>query len=161
MIPTVQLSAFTFSSGEEIALDKGDVVVIVGPNNAGKSRALADIILRIKGIKQENLPTAVKECFLVKEGSAADVRTLLESLGSPMIVNSSLAFNVFEQVVQDRNVEGYWRMQNTLHELTRLFCLLVDTEQRLGITKPPASIPLHKQGPKHPIHILQRDPALE
>jgi ABC-type hemin transport system ATPase subunit len=41
--PMITVKNMTFSDGTKIELEPSDVVVFVGPNNAGKSRVLVDI----------------------------------------------------------------------------------------------------------------------
>lgn len=42
-IPSVSIEKIKFNDGTEISLDNDDIVVFVGANNVGKSRALKDI----------------------------------------------------------------------------------------------------------------------
>ena len=37
------ISKITFNDGKELKINKNDIVVFVGPNNAGKSQSLKDI----------------------------------------------------------------------------------------------------------------------
>jgi hypothetical protein len=65
--PRVWVKSIAFSDGTTIALAKDDVIVIVGPNNSGKSATL-------RGIRDKfALPSAtnpvVKAINLVREGS--------------------------------------------------------------------------------------------
>ena len=46
--PQVYVKAIEFSGGDSIALDPDDIIVIVGPNNSGKSATLRSIEGSIK-----------------------------------------------------------------------------------------------------------------
>ena len=48
--PSVTFESLTFSDGTMIELDPADVVVLVGPNNAGKSLALRKLDDNIGGM---------------------------------------------------------------------------------------------------------------
>lgn len=41
--PTLSFESVTFSNGETLKFEKDEIVVFVGPNNAGKSAALREM----------------------------------------------------------------------------------------------------------------------
>lgn len=43
ILPSLTFSGLTFSDGTEVSLEPDDVVVFVGPNNAGKARHCANL----------------------------------------------------------------------------------------------------------------------
>jgi ABC-type cobalamin/Fe3+-siderophores transport system ATPase subunit len=86
MIPRAWVSSITFSDDTEVALDQSDIVVVVGPNNAGKSAALRAI--RDK-VNNSAVPSPVVTTLRVsRSGSSEEVLSWLESFakraeGSP------------------------------------------------------------------------------
>lgn len=51
--PGGYIESITFNNGQELKLNKNDIVVLVGPNNAGKSQAIRDIYTLSKGSKDD------------------------------------------------------------------------------------------------------------
>ncbi|PZO02552.1 MAG: hypothetical protein DCF29_13575 [Alphaproteobacteria bacterium] len=64
-----------FQSGLELTLDRGDILVVVGPNNAGKSRSLKDISAslesRVEGV-------VVKEADFIRITPLEDIEAWIE-----------------------------------------------------------------------------------
>ena len=58
--PSVTFETITFSDGTEITLDPTDVVVLVGPNNAGKSVALRELQGHVRGSGHGKAVTSAK-----------------------------------------------------------------------------------------------------
>jgi len=55
-----------FNTGKELDVNKNDIVVLVGPNNAGKSQSLSDIYQ----LSKNKVPTVViSDIEVSKEGS--------------------------------------------------------------------------------------------
>ena len=52
--PKVTFENLTFSDGTVVALDEADIVVFVGPNNAGKSAALRELEEYIGSSREED-----------------------------------------------------------------------------------------------------------
>jgi hypothetical protein len=52
--PSAHISELVFSDGRAIPLDKRDVVLVVGPNNAGKSATLRGIRDKLKDPSSRN-----------------------------------------------------------------------------------------------------------
>ena len=62
-----------FNNGKELDINKNDIVIFVGPNNAGKSQSLSDIYQLAKN----KVPTiVVSDIEVSKEGS---LKQLLEA----------------------------------------------------------------------------------
>ena len=66
-VPSVTFSKITFSDSSSISLEPDDVVVFVGPNNAGKSAALRDLEAYIG---PQDPKTVIRSVQLHKIGSA-------------------------------------------------------------------------------------------
>ncbi|MEN8185496.1 MAG: AAA family ATPase [Bacteroidota bacterium] len=157
----VWLSEIQFSDDSKIEINKNDIVVLVGPNNAGKSATLKEAasFLRAKNSSGKVL----KDISIQKSGNKDELISFLGNFaqkkfsGSPKPSYEGFGFNIYES-----NAESYWnRTENGLSELANIFVNTLSTEQRLSAANPPQSIKITSQAPQHPIHFLQKNDSLE
>ena len=73
--PSVTFDSLTFSDGTTIALDPTDIVVFVGPNNAGKSAALRELETHIG---PSTSLTVIKSVQLRRSGTVEQLEAFLE-----------------------------------------------------------------------------------
>lgn len=158
----IWLSELQFSDNTKIPLSKNDIVVIVGPNNSGKSASLkeAAILLRAK-----NVPCNVlKNIIIEKDSGEVDVSSFLESISTKhvddnaQIFFSGYGFSALYLLTANYNWNNY---KDGIGELSKIFINILTTEGRLKAANPPESIKLTTQPFKHPIHILQKNDNLE
>src|SRR5699024_2019410 len=151
-----------FSDNTTIEFNKNDIVVLVGPNNAGKSASLKEAAALLKSTN--NKTKVLKSITIGKEGEENDLLKLLEkstrknydsSLGN--ILYQGFGFNIWENSA--KNVFG--RYQNGIGDLFSLFVNSLTTEQRLTAANPADNIKLTTESVQHPIHFLQKDDTLE
>ncbi len=161
MTTRVWINDITFSDGTTIPITKDEIVVFVGPNNAGKSASLkeAERLLKTKN----NNTKVVKNVTLQKEGTDQELIAFIESFSqkeyssNPLPTYKGYKFNVYEQ-----HAKNYWsNYQNGLSELVSVFVNTLTTEERLKAANPPKNIKLTSQAPQHPIHFLQKNDSLE
>ena len=69
---SVSISKLTFSGGSSFDLNKADKVILVGPNNSGKSQTLREILSVCGNGKKDNT-FVVKGVDIVKDGTAEGV----------------------------------------------------------------------------------------
>src|SRR4051794_13217405 len=74
--PSITARALTFSDGTVLTLDPADVVVFVGPNNAGKSAALRELEASFGGGQER---VVIKTVDLHSEGTKDDLVWFLET----------------------------------------------------------------------------------
>ena len=74
--PSVTFESLTFSDGTTIELDSADVIVLVGPNNAGKSIALRELEEYIRGDQETKVFKSIK---LRKDGTPESFETFLHN----------------------------------------------------------------------------------
>ena len=147
----------TFSDGTSISVDRDDVVVFVGPNNAGKTRALRDIEAHLSGATPG--PVLAHVSF-DKVGESPHVlahvkrNSVMQEVGSGPPTASGLGYRLSLQ-----NVDYFWTQQ--LGELTPFFCLRIATETRITGSDPVASISFIDEPTTHPVHMLHQSGALE
>ena len=156
--PSVTFESITFSDGTTIELDPNDVVVLVGPNNAGKSVALRELEEHV-GTSREN--KVVKSAPLLHTGTPTGFRQFINGHrhvqitphGSSLIVKGS-GFSVSIEKIED-----LW--PSHINSLASLFCVRIETETRISDSDPVDSIDVLNELPSHPIHMLYSDDQLE
>lgn len=150
MAVSTTISKLKFNDGTEVELGDDDILVIVGPNNSGKSQSLRDIQQRISG---ENPSKVVTESSLHKVGTAdefeawIDTRIKNRDAADPSVIG--LGASIPTSTAKQR-----WAETDKLRNLSPFFSVLVDTANRLGIVQPPNSINPLIDTPNHPFHLL-------
>ncbi len=161
MTTRIWLSEIQFSDNSKIAIDKNDIVVFVGPNNAGKSASLkeAGTLLRIKNDKGKVL----KDVTIEKDGSETELISFLDRFSKKEISDNPVpTYQGYRFSVQEQNAKAWWNNFNSgLSNLASVFVNTLTTEERLKAANPPRSIKIASQAPQHPIHFLQTDDNLE
>jgi energy-coupling factor transporter ATP-binding protein EcfA2 len=154
------IKEFQFSDATKIQLEKNDIVVLVGPNNAGKSASLKEILGLINANHFKG--KVVKSINIVREGSELDLFSLISSKS---IIDTSreqplykgFGFSFYKSVAK-RNWDNY---TEGIEQISPLFCNLLKTEQRLQAANPADNIQFTKSPFSHPIHFLQKYDSLE
>lgn len=139
------ISKISFNNGTELEVGENDIIVFVGPNNAGKSQSLKDIY-ELCDVKKKTV--VVKDIEISKRNG--DIKDLLESVSE---VNDSgrykdycgFGFHVNTYSITDFSSEKYFG------SIRPLFVAYLDTLQRLLISDPAPAI--NRRGAKtSPIH---------
>ena len=159
--PTVSFESVTFSDGTTISLDPTDVVVLVGPNNSGKSLALRELEGHIRRTIET---TVVKSVKLRKAGTGEDFdkfvhkhARVVKEQGGPWSVGG---YGFSAKIGNSNlNLPAYW--PNNINFFTPLFCLRIPTETRITDSNPAAAFAVLDQSVSHPIHMLYLDDKLE
>lgn len=157
----IWLSEIEFSDTSKVSISENDIVVIVGPNNAGKSVTLKEAA---KMLRQKNEKGKVVLYITInKNGSKEELISYISDFsqknfqGNPLPFFQGYQFNIYQG-----NAESYWNnAANGVSELVNIFVNTLSTEQRLSAANPPKSIKITTRVPQHPIHFLQKDDTLE
>ena len=147
-IPAVTFASLTFSDGTTVTLDPRDIVVFVGPNNAGKSVALRELEQYLVTARPAKVISGVE---LLKEGDVDDLRAFLEKHGQ----QKGDRYEGFRFNVRRHDLANQWGAN--VGPLKSLFCTRLPTETRIIDSNQQALVPLLDQPPQHPIHILYGD----
>lgn len=158
---SLSFESITFSDNTSLALDADDVVVFVGPNNAGKSAALRELqnILSQRSREKPEHTYVIKSCkvrrlgtdqALMKVVERASIRTGTPGQQHLQGYRFSLAAN-----------ELAHHFNNDQRVLAPFFCLRVPTETRIIDSNPAPNISLLDQAPQHPINVLQANDEIE
>jgi hypothetical protein len=153
--PAVYIKEITFSDRTILKFDPGDIVLIVGPNNAGKSLTLRSIYSCLETGKSS---PALQSVIFQFDGSAEDVLVWLPTVSMYEDGRFSLNRSSSTNISSD-NVHTRWQ-KHTLGPLTPLFCRQLSADGRLAATKPILRIPI-TEVPTFPLHYLLVDTNLE
>jgi hypothetical protein len=160
-LPTLTIATLEFSDGSVVSFSMQDVVLVVGPNNAGKSATLRAI--RDKLARSASGSPVLRSLTVAKTGTPDEFVEWAESWAKRLPDNpQDPVFSAVGQSVPKSQVSVFWQRAETgLGPVSRWVCHFLSADERLGICNPPGPVSLTRQGPSHPIHYLQRDDALE
>ena len=155
--PAVTFERITFSDGTTVELSPNDVVVLVGPNNAGKSLALREL----EGHLQDSVgPIAVKEVKRRIVGTQEDFRKFVDEHMDVRPNGTSRRYSAYGLSISTRNdVIAGW--PQNFSRFVGMFCMRLSTETRIGSSNPAGAINFLEEPAAHPIHMLHLDDELE
>ncbi|SDG41961.1 Predicted ATPase [Selenomonas sp. WCT3] len=124
------ISKIIFNNGTELEVEENDIVIFVGPNNAGKSQSLKDIYELCDAKKNTVVVNDIE--ISIQNG---DVKELLESVSKVSDCGlsknySGFGFNVNTYSIPDFSSEKHFG------SVRPLFVAYLDTLQRLVISNP-------------------------
>ena len=130
------ISQITFNNGETLDISENDIVVFVGPNNAGKSQSLKDIYL----LSEKKVPSVVISDVIVSKPQhliSAKLSELFSGINQGDHITYSVMghnFGVWGHTdEQYKNQKGFGYFRD-------LFVANLDTSARLTICRPPQNI---------------------
>lgn len=159
--PRASIKSVKFSDGNTINLASDDIVVFVGPNNAGKSAALKNILLKAKDKKNEG--KVVAEIEISTSGTQDDLVGWLQKSSRKDLANpSNPTYTRLGTSVHESQAKSWWQnYSDGFHELTNFFVYHLTTDARLSTANPAPNIALTRDALTHPIHYLQVNDSLE
>ena len=156
--PTVRFRTLTFSDGSVIKIALSDIVVFVGPNNAGKSVALQELEQWVRGKSRGHV---IKSATLHHTGTPDDFETYLNRHTQITLQGGSTSIKGpgFSMGIGAQDVKSMWPSQ--ISNFSRLFCTRVNTETRITESDPAPSFAVLTDTPSSPIHLLYQNDELE
>ncbi len=156
--PTVTFESITFSDGTTISLESTEVVVLVGPNNAGKSAALRELEEHVKSSSRGIVLTNVKSCRIGTEEGLFEYlkRHTHETNNSQNKMYVGYRFSLSPE-----HIANYWSRNDGIYDLSKFFCMRLQTETRITDSNPAPRFRRHSDPSSHPIHLLYYDDKLE
>lgn len=154
--PSISFEKITFSDGQSIEFEEDEIIVLVGPNNAGKSAALRELQ---ETVARSGRKLVISDATLRKTGDAAMLRQYLEQSAQKSGSNSEITYGGIGFNIHHSHV-SYFDQQQDRHPVAPFFCTRLATEDRITASNPAQAIALHQQPPTHPIHLLLLDPNL-
>jgi hypothetical protein len=146
---SLTIESLTFADGSKIEVGAEDIIVFVGPNNAGKSATLREIDGHIAGNMAHII---IKNSVTRKQGSAADLREFLKESTKITGSSSQTQYRGMRFSVQEDSIDQLWnRMPGHFRPL---FAHFLSTQSRLEDSNAQAAIPVHEAAPQHPIQMM-------
>lgn len=152
--PSLTVSKLTFSDGTTVSIGEADLVVLVGPNNSGKSMALRQIEANLA---VQNRYNVIRECEVRRVGTDDELHKHIVS-SSQLILHYSVPKYVGYKFQIDTKLPNFKDSDASIRDF---FVLRCDTDSRLSGSQPVKSIAYRKEAPTHPIHLLVMDRDLE
>jgi AAA domain, putative AbiEii toxin, Type IV TA system len=152
-IISVWISKLIFSGGGSFLLQPNEKIILVGPNNSGKSQSLREIMdLCEKG--NENRTVVITDIEVSKKGSRKDLQEFLE--GSSEYVGENYRYGDWQ--IHNSHIQ-FWDHPYLKYNLLNGFVKKIAADDRLEICKQQKSISVGDQKSK-PQHLLYDDEAL-
>lgn len=151
--PTASISKIKFSSGQQLELHPHDKIVLVGPNNSGKSQTLREILRCITKNASERL-VVVSDVDIEKVGSADDLKAFFDENGE--FIEGQYRYK--DWALNAAHID-FWNQQGLVHGIGNGFVKNIDANDRLKVCAKQISIAPGEQKSK-PQHILYDDEAL-
>lgn len=147
------ISEVTFNDGQVLSFKHDDIVVFVGPNNAGKSQALRDIY---NLCDQDGYDTVVVSQISIKK----DVAPITEFMNRICTVNNDGGYKVYSFLEggtsYQGNIDEYFRQMPAYGWFRQIFVAKLSTDARLATCNPANSI-RRDDVKTHPIHYAAFD----
>lgn len=156
-VPRVYLSSLRFSDGSEVAIEPEDTVLIVGPNNSGKSAALHDILRLFSNPREKTQAVVVKDLTLRQVGTGDDFVNWLPKRHLFGVDGPAAPVGSERQRATWRHA---WDKGDLSGSAGNFICHL-STGDRLSLANPPGEINFLQSVPKHPIHWMVREDSVE
>ncbi|MBH0048668.1 ATP-dependent nuclease [Pseudoalteromonas sp. SWYJZ19] len=151
--PTATISKISFSGGNSFQLNPNEKIIIVGPNNSGKSQTLREIMaIAQKGEGERTV--VVTDLEIKKNGGLEQLKQFLED--NAEFVNSEYRFNNWQ--VHESHTQ-LWTQNYLMHGIAAGYIKNIAANDRLTICNQQNSISPGDQKTK-PQHILYDDEAL-
>lgn len=146
------ISKIQFNNGVSVDISKNDIVLFVGPNNAGKSQSLKDIY----ALSRMKCPATVITDITIDK-YPGQLTSLLDSISKGNNQGRFISYDVLGGSVKiNEFTERRFHDVPYYDDFRTLFVANMDTSARLSICWPPQSIT--RDAPKqHPIHYAAFD----
>ncbi len=154
--PAISFEEITFSDGQALSFADDEIVVFVGPNNAGKSAALRELQ---NWVSKSQPQTVIKDAKLKKTGTSSDLKLYLERHAQKSGDFSNFTYGGIGYNIHHTHT-SYFDHPIDRHPVASFFTTRLPTESRISGSDPAGAIALYQSPPAHPIHLLLMDPNL-
>lgn len=144
--PKATLAEITFSGGDKVELSENEKVILVGPNNSGKSQSLREIV-QICQSGNANQCLVVKDLSLKKNGSSKELLAYLNTNAD--LVNNQ--FQMSDYLIHESHVQFWDHNPYLINGLHVGSIKNIAANERLNICNQQNSISpgQHKSKPQH------------
>ncbi|MES2670954.1 MAG: AAA family ATPase [Pseudomonadota bacterium] len=150
---SASIKKIVFSGGNSFSIQPNEKVILVGPNNSGKSQFLREILSICQTGKYEQC-NVVLNVVIAKTGAADDLRKFLDESGERV----DGGYRYGDWSLHESHII-YWNQPYIMHGLLNGFLKKISADNRLEICKQQESITLGDQKTK-PQHVLFDSEAL-
>jgi ABC-type cobalamin/Fe3+-siderophores transport system ATPase subunit len=154
--PTLSFKEITFSGGTTLTLAEDEIVVFVGPNNAGKSASLREMEALVA---RDGSHTVIKSASLHKTGKKDDFVSYLERNSQKVKQGHEYHYAGFGFNIHQNHLQWFDNPTDR-HPIASFFCSRLATENRIVASNHAGPIALYDQPASHPIHLLLMDEKL-
>jgi energy-coupling factor transporter ATP-binding protein EcfA2 len=154
--PSIFFEEVTFSDNQTLSFEDDEIVVFVGPNNAGKSAALRDLQ---NWVAKPHKQTVIIDAKTKQKGNSNDLRSYLERYSQKSGDLENLTYGGIGFNIHHTNVSWFDRVHDR-HPVASFFTTRLATESRINGSDPAGAIALYQTPPSHPIHLLLMDNML-
>jgi energy-coupling factor transporter ATP-binding protein EcfA2 len=156
-----RIESVTFSGGQTINVEDDAILVIVGPNNSGKSVALREFYRSLDG-KAFN-GTVVTSSSTKRAGTVGDLKDWAsEALTWTRDDHYSRSLSGLGGAIAiQANEFSSWEEPTLASSIVAHLAALATTDKRLTISLPAEAADPINEPSTHPTHLLQRKPELE
>jgi len=149
-----KITQIQFNDGTSLDILPNDIVILVGPNNCGKSQSLRDIYKIVGG----GLNTVVVKDVVLDKGDLSELKQTLTEYSTTYNSSSSnnIQFKGYNYDIYGWQLSSYNSAKSLNDSIRNYLFSFLRTESRLAISNPPNAI--DRKDPKtHPIHYLLFD----
>jgi energy-coupling factor transporter ATP-binding protein EcfA2 len=152
--PSLSVSELKFSDGTILNLDINDTVVLVGPNNSGKSMTLRQIE---SGLAENQSFNVIQSMEPRKIGDASQFTQHVKEISQRIFRYQQILWVGYKYEIRDSRINSSWTELSA--EARDFFVLRVPTDTRLSGSDATKSIAYRYEPPSHPMHavVLDRD----
>lgn len=151
------VSELTFNDGSTVCLQEGEIVVVVGANNSGKSSALREAYQLIG----HHLSTIViKDVKLKRPNDAEQLWALVQRVGTPHEGQPDV-YNIGHTAFSRPALTRIFMGEEKLEQNANMFVVYIGAEARLSLAHGVTTIDFGRQARTHPLHMIFDDPSLE
>jgi hypothetical protein len=156
-------SSLTFSDGTEIQLPERNILVLVGPNNAGKSAALRNILGFIQAPPEHRRPEVIVNAIVTKNGTPDDFVQWLEHNAFVLNRSDGRYFRrTHTDPVREDIVRNQWGFADSaLPTVWPYVAFHAAADQRLALLQASGAYDPLNDAPSTPMQILFARPELE
>ena len=154
--PTLSFESVTFSNGDVFNFEEDEIVVFVGPNNAGKSAALREMQECVSRRVARNV---IKDASFRLSGTVSEFKEYLDNHAMKIGDIGNMHYAGFGYSIHHSQIA---QLTNEFERsvIAGFFCIRIATETRITASNPAGIIALYRQQPTHPIHSLLLDNVL-
>ncbi|PWK38678.1 ATP-dependent nuclease [Cupriavidus plantarum] len=154
----VSIESVTFSGGQTVEFGPSDIVVIVGPNNAGKSATLRELHARLHQAPGVQLPdwVVLTDMTIRKTESVDAVWEFIRRVGMRSPRPHENMYQLAGISAHEGTANDFVQNRYTLTPLSGWFVAYIDASSRLTLAQSQEAIDFGMQAPSHPMHRLHQ-----